>query len=53
MEYSDMTEQQLLDYLDKYKGWKPSECSLIVQELRERRKNERKKNCSKRATKYI
>ena len=50
MVYKEMTEAQLLDLLDKYKHWKPSECELIVAELRERRKNERKKNCSKRAT---
>ena len=48
--YKDMTEAQLLDLLDEYRHCKPSECELIVAELRERRKND-KKNCSKRATK--
>ena len=51
VDYSEMTEAQLLDLLDEYRDCKPSECSAICEELRERRKNERKKNCSKRATK--
>lgn len=47
MNYSEMTEAQLLDLLDEYRHCKPSECDKICAELRERRKNERKKNCSK------
>lgn len=51
MDYENMTEKQLLDLLNEYKGWKPSECSAICQEL-ERRRKDAKKNCSTRATKF-
>lgn len=50
----NMTTDELLSLLSVWKGAGNYRLTGdIVAELRERRKNERKKNCSKRATKSI